>query len=737
MPLIDPIKENTALRNDGILGDIYTTRDPKHKEVTVQSTPGYATVEVQGKRPTQEDAFIYAELEETENVPGVNERKERIWSAIQSVADKFIRDNPSDNSGCTVSLSAISGDNLITATAGDAEAFVIIFDADGNPKACKQLNSEIHTGKNEEEKARIGAEHIQNGRVNGGIIGSIEVTRSIGDQSFRPHLISQPRIDVTNLTDLGVEEGDKVLLVQGCDGLTDASYQDTALYIMDTLSTVNDGKPGKASTYDLMHALAEKAITSPLQSDNLTVSAVVVKESNQPPANNGILGVFDGHGGRAAALYMSEHAVAECKRFYNMSSDEYEQNEFSATKNKEDYSRDTKEQASYPTYHQYPDGFFNEASNRDQILVRPGRSYDVSVVSFWDEKNQEIVNLNFDADPEEPQRLQRVDGKPLFKEDIEQLLNKKLFVNPPDSTLSYINENGRQEKKQTDELLKDYINYSAHTYDTNPELTDNERKILKEKNYGEIHDLLLANPENRHRLKVYLESEEFFEILNNRGNAVDGRPFRHTGYDPVYIIDDILETLEIEVPRDWKSKQHLQDYMQFKLSTQIHNYSTEDEASISQVQDDLLTEQQPAQDEANLKKDLLETFAKAIEDPQQQWNVGLGGKKISFDIDKTRTVTKSVPEHVARIYQECKSVTDDNSDARFKAVDKILEQSQSSKGLLKTILQKIDVLHLFSRTKETAETYKNFKSELQAIKDKSGHDETMLNDGDDNTRKPR
>ncbi len=447
---------------DESLGTIYRTHHPTHKEVTVQAAPNYATFEVQGAtRKTQQDAFRYDELTDADwGQLTDTERSQREWSAMQSLSEGFIKENPVVNSGSTASVTTIRGNTLTTLTLGDADAFVLIFDAQGRIKGAKQLNSEVHTGKEQAEIARIGQEHVSKGRIN----GKLEVTRAIGDEGFRPHIISQPRVDMNRLDDLGVEEGDKVLLVQGCDGLGGASFQDTTSYIMHTLSSINDGRPGQAEPYELMHALADKAISARMQRDNLTVSAVVVKESGQSASHNGILGVFDGHGdaeindnaGRKAALYMSKHITDEFKKFYNMTGDEYQETPFSTAKQEADYLRDSKPPASSPGYYHHPQGYFTKESNRNNILITPGQTETRANVSFWDEEKETIVNLVFD--PEDDPKLQRQDGNPLSTKDIDKLGSGKLYVSPLNSTITLVDyvKNSKSLIK-SEELLSEHF----------------------------------------------------------------------------------------------------------------------------------------------------------------------------------------------------------------------------------------------------------------------------------------
>ncbi|ELP93871.1 protein phosphatase 2C-2, putative [Entamoeba invadens IP1] len=129
-----------------------------------------------------------------------------------------------DNSGCT-SVTAIIYDRLlVVANVGDSECLVI----KGGYSDEVEVLTQKHTARDENEKKRMKAKGgiVFNGRV----YGSMQVSRSLGDKSYKGKgvVIPDPYVNVYELT-----SSDKIVVL-ACDGVFEKmNYEDVMKFILE------------------------------------------------------------------------------------------------------------------------------------------------------------------------------------------------------------------------------------------------------------------------------------------------------------------------------------------------------------------------------------------------------------------------------------------------------------------------------------------------------------------------
>ena len=239
--------------------------------------------------------------------------------------------NPNEPVGSTVSTTIWTGTHLVTATLGDAVAFIAVYR--GNQVlGVTRLNSVIHSPDNKDEQKRIKAIDpsviFRNGRMkktvtdkdNNEDTQTIAITAAVGNNvpgwnnNGKPIISSVAKIDTTNLDKvckkLGITKSPnlKFQVITTCDGFTEPagkSKEDHEKYLLEKLKAISE--PGNLDEKNLAKELADAAKTDG-STDNVSV-AVITLDTNKPF----LVGVFDGHGGNEVSHYLA-HQI--CPTFY-------------------------------------------------------------------------------------------------------------------------------------------------------------------------------------------------------------------------------------------------------------------------------------------------------------------------------------------------------------------------------------------------------------------------------------
>lgn len=270
-------------------------------------------------RSSQEDALVFETFKQDMLIPkGATEPLSprqighRLWTTYQ-LLDKDILMETDIVSGTTASTTIYDGQgNLITATLADAVSFAVIYDQQGDVLRVVRLNKVIHKPGNDEEYERITSA--------GGLVieidsvprvdGELAVSRALGDPVYKKSgVCSDASIDITNLSQMVTElelnpaAVGSIQIITTCDGFTDGACEQTLagheyylLYVLQNIAS-----PGTLSEDKLSEALAYNAIADG-SLDNVSVAIKTITQ-NTPPF---MLGMFDGHGGKDAAVYVAE-----------------------------------------------------------------------------------------------------------------------------------------------------------------------------------------------------------------------------------------------------------------------------------------------------------------------------------------------------------------------------------------------------------------------------------------------
>jgi serine/threonine protein phosphatase PrpC len=198
------------------------------------------------------------------------------------------------NDGATGTVAAVSVDNTLTlAHLGDSPAMLMVRDGQTGKVQVHNLLKE-HKPSDPEERARIESEGgfilDRKGtlRIIGTHGGALAVARAFGDNKY-PGVGHVP--DITTLKiDEYAKPGDQVFLCVACDGLLEANKPEDFAQILE--KQMNQGNSQN---------LADHFVNMAYQSgsrDNITAMVVEI-----PPTRDRdlIIGVADGHGGRATA----------------------------------------------------------------------------------------------------------------------------------------------------------------------------------------------------------------------------------------------------------------------------------------------------------------------------------------------------------------------------------------------------------------------------------------------------
>lgn len=252
---------------------------------------GVGMVEIQGRRPNQEDRMrVNVEVQEFKYLS--KEKRKQVQLATFKEMQK-LNEDAKCGSCAMVATAWLNEKNQIQAQAayvGDSLAYIVVVHANGVAPSInrihKNLHNPTHQNPKEVERVRQSNRLVYNDRVN----GQLAVSRAIGD-----------KYDLTDATDHVPEidefqrplhPGDKAYLVVACDGLN-INEQDIASLVVDAANTT-------AAADALVNAAYTKG-----SGDNISVMVAPITSTVVSGA------VFDGHGGTVVAESLAESFYPE------------------------------------------------------------------------------------------------------------------------------------------------------------------------------------------------------------------------------------------------------------------------------------------------------------------------------------------------------------------------------------------------------------------------------------------
>ena len=338
----------------------------------VQHNDTLGAYQTLGGKRQQEDTYASLRLPESVASLTPEEIGERIWTAHRNLAQNFAKKDI--GSGTTACTTVYTKDALVTATVADTLAFAIIHDKDGKRKV-QMLSQRIINPRMHEELNRLLSEQasvfrrgkniyrLNNKYGNCSVINS----RSIGDIDFKG-ISADSDINILHLDEY--PNAEKIQIVTACDGFFDpifiyteeldnASDEQLREYYEKYIEAILSECTGDESEAELAKHLANKAMNPnglnavcdgqrmiPSQ-DNVTVTIQTINPSAGIAA--GMLGLYDGHGGSEASVFVAENIGQEMTNLIHLSPEEYADQENSVIKKREDYLRDNPENTSPQT----------------------------------------------------------------------------------------------------------------------------------------------------------------------------------------------------------------------------------------------------------------------------------------------------------------------------------------------------------------------------------------------------
>lgn len=350
------------------------------REVQHQNDQGFSCYETIGDyRRTQEDALVCSNGFEEASHLIPEEIGHRMWSTYRKLDASF-----KGNAGTTAASNYYDGKgNIITATLADAASFAAIYGKDGKVLKVVRLNSITHKPSDQNEKDRIAAlggevfvqPYTGVARVN----GILAVSRAIGDKSEslqgytkksiepknkpvhemtfadlgrtelipngKPLIVSEAKIDITSIGSLTKDIEDdigRIEIIVTCDGFTDGAGQDCqekADHEAYLKSCLEKEEAQQLQGKELCKFLAAQAIKDGSQ-DNVSVAIQSIYVDNARREEPVFLGVYDGHGGSEASVYVAQNIGKVFRQQCALSSDEYMQDKDSIYQNLTQFTRD-------------------------------------------------------------------------------------------------------------------------------------------------------------------------------------------------------------------------------------------------------------------------------------------------------------------------------------------------------------------------------------------------------------
>ena len=344
---------------------------------SIESSPDFAVHSVTGERdhPNEDVAMrqVYPDAAFQHLSPQA--LGARLWSTYRILAKRFHQD-PLPKDGTTASTTLVHGNTMITATLSDTVAFAAAWDSQDHFIGVKQL-SRLHDLSSTAEARRIHAAGVKHSLSHAELMiefqdkykaqleygpvvyhrnkygikrllslssqnfTTLNLPRSIGDYDFKPVVVADANIDITTIPSLlkhfNVKAFGTLLLITTSDGFTDAAlYNDQSYETF--LSRFLQSPFNKTNEKKLASHLVTCAATS--SEDDITVSIQAIIKQNKRTDFNGLSGVYDGHGGSAAATFVAENVPLVLNELLALSNEDYAAHPDSIDQHQQDYDRD-------------------------------------------------------------------------------------------------------------------------------------------------------------------------------------------------------------------------------------------------------------------------------------------------------------------------------------------------------------------------------------------------------------
>ncbi len=301
---------------------------------------GFGLFEMQGARPSQEDAAIarwYSDKSFVSLTP--QEIGRRLWTTY-----KLLNQHQLNLGGATASTTVYDGDNhLITATIGDSVAFAVSYALDGTIYAVTRLNQKIDHPEEDKERLNTVGAFVIYGRLQGRE-GSLALSRAIGDEEYRAFgICDDAHIDVHSVSEFFSAKISKLQVIVTCDGFTEPVSLQTKYsqekWLLRCLKNIPQA--GSLTESELAKLLALEAFNYHSQ-DNISVLVQTVTQS-QPF----LIGVYDGHNGKEVSTYLAQNIGHVFDQQCQLSPKNYARQRLSADRYFEIYYRDNKDESFY------------------------------------------------------------------------------------------------------------------------------------------------------------------------------------------------------------------------------------------------------------------------------------------------------------------------------------------------------------------------------------------------------
>lgn len=294
----------------------------------------FALLEMQGLRPTQEDAAVaYWYTAGSFNELTAQDIGHRLWTSYKLINQHCLKPG---FGGSTASTTVYDGKgNLITATLGDSVVFAVVYFPNGHVASVVRLNSVIHHPDLDQERLIQVRGLVKNGRLLGRY-GSLALSRALGDYDFiESGVCDDAHIDITP-SDFTHASGMKTQIITTCDGFTEPvlgqAKENQEQWFWQQLRAIDN--PGLHSESELAQLLAYKAFHAGSR-DNISVSVQVLVK-NKPF----LVGIYDGHGGNSTSTYIANSIGTVFEQQCSLHAQAYAEQSLSVDQNWSIYSRD-------------------------------------------------------------------------------------------------------------------------------------------------------------------------------------------------------------------------------------------------------------------------------------------------------------------------------------------------------------------------------------------------------------
>lgn len=347
---------------------LYVISTPKNDNSGQDNEYHFGYVEKKGKRSSQEDALAWHVLKNNElNNLSPQDIGRRLWTTYR-LLDEYNQeqnfttrqvDGKNGRPGTTASTTVYDGkDNLITATLADAVSFAAVYDNNNNIKKVIRLNSVTHKPQDKDEKERIEKAGGSVDEWSGRLMGTLAVSRAIGDDGFKiSGLISSPKIDINSFSELANQSGltvesiGKIQIISTCDGFTEPAGDEQTKeqheeFLFKHLKTI---QRQQLTEEKLADSLVNHALTKGSE-DNVSVAVqTIVPTQNQPAF---MMGVYDGHNGNQTSHFVAQNIGSVFKAQCSLTPERYEEQKLSVQhpENKESFEADHKNDKNYAAY---------------------------------------------------------------------------------------------------------------------------------------------------------------------------------------------------------------------------------------------------------------------------------------------------------------------------------------------------------------------------------------------------